>query len=103
MSAVFADAFLYVALLNRRDESHAKAAAFAASLRSPVITTEWVLVEVADAFAGSVVRPRIKAFIDDLRANRLVEVVEAESEVFRRGMDLYHARPDKEWSLTDCA
>ena len=46
MSAVFADAFLYVALLNRRDESHAKAAAFAASLRSPVITTEWVLRKV---------------------------------------------------------
>ena len=102
MSAVFADAFLYVALLNRHDESHRQAADFVDSLRRPVITTEWVLVEVADAFAASAVRPRIQPFIESLRTNRLIKVVEANSELFHLGLDLYHARPDKEWSLTDC-
>ena len=28
-------------------------------------------------------------------------VVPAETDLFRRGLDLYHNRPDKEWSLTD--
>ena|SRR2546423_121325 len=102
MSKVFADTFLYVALLNRHDMCHTKAAVFVGSLQSEIVTTEWVLAEVADAFAASAVRPRIKTFIEELRANRLVKVIEADSSLFRRGLDLYHARPDKEWSLTDC-
>lgn len=102
MSAVFGDTFLYIALLNRHDQFHAKAVGFVNSLREEVITTEWVLAEVADAFAGSKVRPQIKAFVDELRENKLVEVIEASSTLFQRGLELYHARADKEWSLTDC-
>jgi len=103
MSAVFGDTFLYIALLNRHDQFHAKAVAFVDSFRDNIVTTEWVLAEVADAFAASKVRPQIKAFMDELRANQFVKVVEASSILFRRGLELYHARPDKEWSFTDCA
>ena len=28
--------------------------------------------------------------------------MDATSELFERGLALYNARPDKEWSLTDC-
>ena len=101
MSAVFGDTFLYIAL-NRHDQFHAKAVAFVNSLRANVITTEWVLAEVADAFAESKVRPQIKAFIGELRGNQSVEVVEASGGLFGRGLELYHARADKEWSFTDC-
>jgi predicted nucleic acid-binding protein len=102
MSAVFGDSFLYIALLNRHDQFHAKAVAFVDSFRDRVVTTEWVLAEVGDAFAGSKVRPHIKAFVNELKGNQSVEVIEASSTLFRRGLELYHARADKEWSLTDC-
>lgn len=31
-----------------------------------------------------------------------MEIVSATSDLFRRGTDFFSARPDKEWSLTDC-
>ena len=37
-----------------------------------------------------------------LREQRDVEIVPSTSDLFRRGTDLFSARPDKEWSLTDC-
>jgi uncharacterized protein len=37
-----------------------------------------------------------------LRAQPDVEIVPSTSDLFRRGTELFAARPDKEWSLTDC-
>ncbi len=34
--------------------------------------------------------------------NNAIEVVFVEETLFRAGLDHYLARPDKEWSLTDC-
>jgi predicted nucleic acid-binding protein len=31
-----------------------------------------------------------------------IEVVPATDELFRRGVELYRQRPDKDWPLTDC-
>ena len=38
-----------------------------------------------------------------IAANPNVEVVAQTSIQFREAFDLYASRPDKEWSLTDCA
>lgn len=48
MKAVFADTAYYVAIHNRRDQLHARAVALAESLTGPVVTSEFVLVEVAN-------------------------------------------------------
>jgi predicted nucleic acid-binding protein len=48
MGFVFPDTFYFLALLNERDAAHDKAAQFGAT--SPaLLTTAWVLTEVADA------------------------------------------------------
>lgn len=49
MNAAFADAFYFVALLNRADQHHARVNSFAATFRRPIVTTAWVLTEVAGA------------------------------------------------------
>ena len=102
MSAVFADAFFYVALLNRDDNYHARALAFASQSGIRIITTEWVLIEVADAFARSRTRQKIPGFISALEANALTEIIAASSVLFHRGLELYQSRSDKAWTLTDC-
>jgi len=66
MKAVFADAFYFVALLNRADQHHSKATAAARDLRNNLVTTEWVLAEVADALAASASRSLAASFICDL-------------------------------------
>jgi uncharacterized protein len=102
MSRVFADAFYFVALLNRADQFHEKAASASRELRDDILTTEWVLTEVADALAGSVNRLAVAAFIRDLSEDQNVTIVRASSDWFERGLRLYEQRPDKDWPLTDC-
>jgi uncharacterized protein len=99
---VFADAFFYVALINRHDSYHLRAATYAHAYRGAVLTTEWVLAEVADALAASRARQQVRAMIEDLKSDPSTHIVEASSHLFIQGLELYDKRPDKEWSLTDC-
>ncbi len=102
MKAVFADAFYFVALLNRADQHHSKATAAARDLRNNLVTTEWVLAEVADALAASASRRLAASFIRDLSQDPKVKIIPATTDLFQRGLQLYEKRPDKQWSLTDC-
>ena len=51
MSVVFADTYYFLAQLNPQDQDHAKAAAFTQTFHGRMVTTDWVIVELADAFA----------------------------------------------------
>ncbi|HEY6168839.1 MAG TPA: PIN domain-containing protein [Verrucomicrobiae bacterium] len=102
MSVVFADAFYFVARLNRRDQHHERVLAFSQSFRAHVLTTDWVLMEVADALAKSECRPRVREFILHLRQSAAYEIVPTSRDLLDRALDLYHQHRDKEWTLTDC-
>jgi len=102
MSVVFADAFYFVARLNRRDQHHERVLAFSQTFRARLLTTDWVLMEVADALAKSESRPRVRDFILHLRQSAAGEIVPASREILDRALDLYHQHRDKEWTLTDC-
>ncbi len=101
MKAVFADAFYFVACLNRADQHHKKAASFASQNQRPIVTTTWVLTEVADAFAASTARDRIAGFVAALEGDVNTKIVPATQALFHRGLKRYAARPDKDWTLTD--
>jgi predicted nucleic acid-binding protein len=47
-------------------------------------------------------RRRFVPFVRDLRADPHVEIIPA-ADHFEQALGLYHRRPDKEWSMTDCA
>ncbi|HUE70765.1 MAG TPA: hypothetical protein VMP01_07725 [Pirellulaceae bacterium] len=102
MSEVFADTFYFVALLNPRDPHH-QAAVKATDVLSPrVVTTNWVLTEVADALSGPHVRARTLRFIRGVLEDPDTTVIADEVVWFERGLELYGQRTDKSWSLTDC-
>ena len=67
MNVVFADAFYFVARLNRRDQHHERVLKFSADFRAGLLTSDWVLMEVADALAESECRGRVRDFIFRLR------------------------------------
>ena len=102
MKTVFADAFYFVALLNRADQHHSRAVAAARKLRDNLLTTEWVLTELADALAKSSSRALIAPFIRTLEQDPNVTIVPATHHLLNLGLRLYEERRDKEWSLTDC-
>jgi predicted nucleic acid-binding protein len=102
MSGVFADAFYFIALLNPADRHHGAALAAAMGLNRPLVTTGWVLVEVADALGASASRHRVAAFLRKVIADPQVDVEPPGMDALQRGLDLFDRRPDKSWSLTDC-
>jgi predicted nucleic acid-binding protein len=102
MKALFADSFYFLALLNERDEAHARAVAFSQSSDHALLTTAWVLTEVGDAFALPAARRRFLQLLEDLRADADCTLLRATQELFDQGVALYAQRVDKDWSLTDC-
>ena len=47
-------------------------------------------------------RPKFLAALNYLKANPQGRVAPADPVLFEEGIKLFEARPDKEWSLTDC-
>ena len=99
---VFADTYALIAWLNPRDNAHARVAAYLSAYAGRLVTTEWVLVEVADALAVPGARSTVVVFLRAVRSDPLFEVVGYESGTYQAGFDLFASRPDKGWSLTDC-
>jgi len=105
VKAVFADTFYWAALTSTEDSAHAPALAFSRSLPpAKIITTDEVLNEYLAYFSGARPSVRVQAgkTVSDLLVNRLVVVVPQSRESFLAGLQLYRARPDKGYSLTDC-
>ena len=102
MIACFADTFYYLALLNENDSAHEEAERISRACRGPIVTTAWVLTEVADALATPPARDVFLSLLDLLRNDAKVIVVSATQEWFDRGVSLYRQRSDKAWSLTNC-
>ena len=102
MRPIFADTFYYLALTSRNDAFHGRAVSLAQNLRVPVLTTAWVITELADALAGTHRRGAFLLLLEGIRNDPDVTVLEPEASLYEEGLALYAQRPDKDWSLTDC-
>ncbi len=98
----FADTFALVAWLNPDDEAHTLVTAYLNGFTGRLVTTEWVLMELADALSAPTARSTAVAFLQAVRADPMFDVIGYDPAVYRAGFDLFAARPDKAWSLTDC-
>jgi predicted nucleic acid-binding protein len=102
MSAVFADSFYFLARLNRDDAAHKQAVRLGTQETRLIVTTAWVLTEVADAMSSPANRPAFLGLLTVLQSAPDAKVIPATAQLFDRGVQFYAERPDKEWSLTDC-
>ena len=102
MKTVFADSSYFLALVSVRDEDHVQATEFSKSSDHSIVTTAWVLVEVANGLASSTRRHLAVELIESLVQDENVEIVAPNQNIFAEGFNLYSERGDKDWSLTDC-
>ena len=102
MRAIFADSFYFFALANDRDQAHARAVAFNRGFAGQLVTTRWVLAELADGLCGQSTRASFLSILDLLESDPDVVIVGSTDELWQEGIALYRDRPDKDWSLTDC-
>jgi predicted nucleic acid-binding protein len=99
---VFADTFALIAWLNPQDSAHSQVAAYLNSFTGRLLTTDWVLVEFADALSAPSARSSAVAFLRAVRADPQFEIIGNSRDIFEGGFSIFANRPDKGWSLTDC-
>jgi len=96
MKAVFADTFYFLALLNERDAAHKRAVEASRAPGLSLVTTELVLIELADALCKPSQRDEVPALWNVVEADPAFRLVRATSELIQRGRKLYRERADKE-------
>jgi len=102
MKTVFADTFYFLALLNQRDPCHTRAIAASRVPGLAILTTEFVLLELADALCKPQYRDDVLGICHLVETNPSCRLTRASSKLLTRGRELYRQRLDKEWPLTDC-
>lgn len=102
MKSVFADTLYFIAILNANDAAHSRALAFSNSHDLRLLTTAFVLIELADGLSRSAQRQSLGRLVEALLADPDSTIVPADQRLFEEGRRLYDSRPDKSWSLTDC-
>ncbi|MCB9384622.1 MAG: PIN domain-containing protein [Bryobacterales bacterium] len=102
---LFADTFFWIASTNPRDSAHLKARSILlASSRPMLVTTDEVLTEYLAYFSGAekTIRYGAAVAVQRLLDRPHVRVIPQSRQSFLSGLELYLARPDKGYSLTDC-
>ena len=102
MKTVFADTSFYAAMWNPLDQWHRVAREWASRQPAHVVLTEFVIVEMGNYLSGSRSRTYFSRLVRYLRGDARTSVIPATSDLLQAGLDLYEARQDKEWSVTDC-
>ncbi|MCK6484111.1 MAG: type II toxin-antitoxin system VapC family toxin [Phycisphaerae bacterium] len=102
MNPCFGDTSYFLAMLIPSDVNHAAAMRWARVNRRPIISTEYVVVEVGNFLSPPRTRRLLVRFMDTLRSSHRFSLIPASSDLLERGIRLYEDRSDKSWSLTDC-
>lgn len=104
-SPVFVDTNAWIGLFVAKDRLHTASSQIFALLQRqnrPLITTSAILFEVVDGFAQHGLRHLTPLFRVLLNRAPNLEIVHVDAALFQAGWQLFEARPDKEWVLTDC-
>jgi predicted nucleic acid-binding protein len=101
---LFADTFYFIALLSPQDQAHQRATAIGYSIspRRAILTTAFVLTELADSISQHRYREGVMRLFETVRNRKSIRILPPTEELFDAGLTLYGSRRDKDWSLTDC-
>jgi hypothetical protein len=105
MRKVFVDTAAWIALINVDDAFHEQAKRVRATLQQQkcqLVTTDFVLLEVADALVLPKIRSQTIRFINRLKNLVGLQIIPLSQSLFDEGWELYSQRLDKDWGLTDC-
>lgn len=105
MGTYFADTSFWIALSRKRDQYNGHAIAwnqFVIRTGGSLVTTEAVLWEWLNGLSDVSTRGVAAEGYRRVHRDARIEVVPFQPELIEAAIQLYRARPDKDWSLTDC-
>jgi len=98
----FLDTYALVAWVDTHEPQHTRVAEWFATSVETLVTTEWILLEFANAMSSPKRKKSAIPLLDVLRGSARFEIIGYEIPLFHAGNPLFRSRPDKAWSLTDC-
>lgn len=99
MNRVFADTFYWIALIHRKDSSNKAVLEFSRTVACTFLTTDEVLTFCS---SDEGLRKDATRAVRRILTAANVRVIPQSRQGFLDGFDLYEARSDKGYSLTDC-
>ena len=102
MRTIFLDTSYLLALIRKNDARHKYALKSLATHAGPFVTTDLVLVELANCLSQPPYRATAVTIIEKICADSSTSVVSFDSEGMKKALALYKGRPDKAWGLVDC-
>jgi uncharacterized protein len=101
-SRIFVDTSFVIAVINEKDQYYHQAEALSHKFESSqLITTDAILLEIGNALARDFRKEAISV-IRVPRSSKKVEVLEIDSTLFEKGLEVYKKYGDKSWGLVDC-
>ena len=76
--------------------------AMTSTFAGAIVTTSAVLTELGNHLSAPVNRRLFLETVQRLRRGRRARIVHVSRKLFQAGMELFEARADKSWSVTDC-
>ncbi len=102
----FIDTSFLIALCSGSDRHHEQAGRLLDQIETQgihLVTSSAVLLELGAALSRLPHRAGAATIIRELQADARVDVVSVHRELLEQALALFEARPDKEWSMADCA
>jgi predicted nucleic acid-binding protein len=108
MPGTFVDTSGWGHLVDPTQAFHSQAASLYRQARQQgarLVTTNYILTELVALLTSPVRLPRARVieFISSLKASPYVDIIHIDAQLDSQAWDLLVERPDKEWSLVDCA
>ena len=102
MTAVFADSFHFLALVNADDPAHAQALIEHRRRWQYIVTADCVVLELGGALCQPEDHGDFLALCEAFRADPRMKVVRLTPTLLEDGIRRFRERADKNWPLTDC-
>ena len=102
MSGIFLDTGYLIALVSKRDALHELAVSASKRFHGPFVTTQLILVELANSLCLPPQRILAADMIEKIQDDSLTMVVPFSSDGFKKALALYKMRSDKSWGFIDC-
>jgi predicted nucleic acid-binding protein len=99
---IFVDTSAWYALSSVRDANHQEATRFLASVREPLVTSDYVVDETLTLFRSRSENQHALTFGDEIIEGSFAQVLSITEQDFADTWIIFKTFADKEWSFTDC-
>jgi predicted nucleic acid-binding protein len=99
---IFLDTGYLIALLRKNDQFHAAAMEASELYPGPFLTTDLILVELANSLSKPLHRKTVVTVIEKIQADSNTTIIPFASEGMSKAFSLFKRRKDKTWGMVDC-